>query len=70
MQNFYINSVKIDWSQISKDSYLRKIKAIKKLEKFSFEKPVTIFSGKMALENQLFLKLLQRIMVLMKKAEP
>ena len=45
MQNFYINSVKIDWSQISKDSYLRKIKAIKKLEKFSFEKPVTIFSG-------------------------
>ena len=45
MQNFYINSVKIDWSQISKDSYLRKIKAIEKLEKFSFEKPVTIFSG-------------------------
>lgn len=37
--------MKIDWSQISKDSYLRKIKAIKKLEKFSFEEPVTIFSG-------------------------
>jgi predicted ATPase len=45
MQRFYINIVKIDWSKISKDSYLRRIRAIKKLRTLSFRKPVTIFSG-------------------------
>ena len=45
MLDFHINNVKIDWSQISKESYLRKIQAIKRLKNLSFKKPVTFFSG-------------------------
>ncbi len=45
MQSFFINCVRIDWTKICKDSYLRKIRAIKKLRSLSFKKPVTIFSG-------------------------
>ena len=45
MQDFYVNSVKIDWSQISKDSYLQKISSIKNLKNIKIEKPVTFFSG-------------------------
>ena len=45
MQDFYINNIRIDWSQVSKYSYLRSIRAIKKLKNLAFEKPVTIFSG-------------------------
>lgn len=45
MQDFYINNVKIDWSQISKYSYLQSIKAITKIENLTFEKPVIIFTG-------------------------
>lgn len=45
MQDFYINNVKIDWTQISKFSYLRRIQAISKVKTLRFEKPVTLFSG-------------------------
>ena len=45
MQDFYVNTLKIDWSQISQDSYLRRIRAISKVKKINFKKPVTIFSG-------------------------
>lgn len=45
MQDFYINSVRIDWSQISKNSYLRSIRSIRKVKNLAFEKQVTIFSG-------------------------
>ena len=45
MQDFYINNVKIDWTQISKFSYLRRIRAINKVKTLRFEKPVTLFSG-------------------------
>ena len=45
MQDFYINNVKIDLSQISKYSYLQSIKAITKIENLTFEKPVIIFTG-------------------------
>lgn len=45
MNDLYINRLKIDWSVINKDSYLRKIHSITKIQKLTFEKPVTIFSG-------------------------
>ena len=45
MQDFYINNVKIDWSQISKYSYLQSIKAITKIDNLTFEKHVIIFTG-------------------------
>lgn len=45
MQDFFVNSVKIDWSQISKDSYLQKISSIKNLKNIKIEKSVTFFSG-------------------------
>lgn len=45
MNNLYVNNLKIDWSVISEDSYLRKIHSIAKIQKLTFEKPVTIFSG-------------------------
>ena len=45
MQDFYVNNIKIDWSQISKDSYLQKISSIKNLKNIKIEKPVTFFSG-------------------------
>ena len=38
MHDFYINNAEIDWSQISKYSYLQSIKAITKIENLTFEK--------------------------------
>ena len=45
MNNLYVNNLKIDWSVISEDSYLRKIHSIAKVQKLTFDKAVTIFSG-------------------------
>ena len=45
MGDLYINRLKIDWSVISEDSYLRNIHSIARIQKLNFEKPVTIFSG-------------------------
>ncbi|MBR5932724.1 MAG: hypothetical protein IK002_01935 [Treponema sp.] len=51
MNDLYVNNLKIDWSVISEDSYLRKIHSIAKIQKLTFEKPVTIFLEKMVQEN-------------------
>jgi len=40
-----IQGVSIDWNKIEKDSYLRKIEAIKGLDYLSFNKNITIFVG-------------------------
>ena len=45
MGDLYINRLKIDWSVISDNSYLRNIHSIARIQKLNFEKPVTIFSG-------------------------
>ena len=45
MNGLYINHLKIDWSVISEDSYLWEIHSIAKIQKLTFDKAVTIFSG-------------------------
>ncbi|MCD7731942.1 MAG: AAA family ATPase [Oscillospiraceae bacterium] len=40
-----INSLTIDWSKVSRESYLRKIPAISKLNYLEFSSPVTCFVG-------------------------
>lgn len=41
----YIKGLRIDWDRIEKESYLRDIDAIKDIDEFLFEKPVTFFAG-------------------------
>ena len=46
MQNsLIVNSIRIDWSEIGRDSYLRDIPAISSVEQISFSRPVTFFVG-------------------------
>jgi len=45
MNDLYIQGFKIDWNEISRESYLRNISAIKEIEDFEFRKPVTFFTG-------------------------
>ena len=41
----FIRDVYIDWNRIDKSSYLRRIDAIKSVERISFKKPVVFFVG-------------------------
>lgn len=41
----FIQRLSIDWDKIEKNSYLREIEAIRKLEEVVFERPVTFFVG-------------------------
>ena len=41
----YIREIQIDWSEISKESYLRRIPALSGMENLEFDSPVTIFCG-------------------------
>ena len=45
MNDQFIHGVTIDWKRIDKYSYLRKIKALKGLERLEFKKPITFFVG-------------------------
>ena len=45
INNQFIQGFTIDWRKISPDSYLRKIDAIKDIERLDFHKPVTFFVG-------------------------
>lgn len=45
MNDRFIRSVSIDWSQIDPDSYLHNIKAVKAMESLDFQKNVTFFVG-------------------------
>ena len=45
MNDQFIRGVTIDWKKIDKYSYLRKIKALKGLERLEFKKPITFFVG-------------------------
>jgi len=45
MNNQFIQKIKVDWSKIEADSYLRRIDAIRDLQELSFEKPITFFVG-------------------------
>lgn len=44
MENF-IKSIKIDWSMLDQDSYVRQIQALKGFDRLDFESPVTFFVG-------------------------
>lgn len=41
----FIRDVYIDWSRVETDSYLRRIAALRGVERISFQKPVTFFVG-------------------------
>lgn len=45
MDNLIIQSLRIDWSKVATDSYLRGIKSLKNLDKLALTSPVTCFVG-------------------------
>ena len=45
MDPLFIKSLIIHWDKVSKNSYIRKIKSLKGLEKLTFQSPVTFFVG-------------------------
>ena len=45
MYNKFIHSIKIDWSKIKEDSYLKKIDSIRKIDQLSFTSNITFFIG-------------------------
>ena len=45
MNEQFIRGIEIDWSQIGKYSYLRRIEAISGIDRLEFEKPITFFVG-------------------------
>ncbi|MBO4697166.1 MAG: hypothetical protein J5643_07810 [Lachnospiraceae bacterium] len=42
-QNLLLRSLRIDWDEIGRDSYLREIPAIAELQEFDFDHSVTFF---------------------------
>lgn len=45
MDNKFIQEMTIDWSKITRDSYLRDIKAIRDIKDIEFHSPITFFVG-------------------------
>ena len=45
MNDQFIQGVIFDWDKIDKDSYLKRIRAFKGVEKLDFNKPITFFVG-------------------------
>lgn len=45
MDTKFIQSIRIDWDVIEKDSYLRSIDALKNLDQLQFHKNITFFTG-------------------------
>ena len=45
MNNNYIREIKINWNQISENSYLRKIKSLSTTDCICFSSPATFFAG-------------------------
>lgn len=45
MNQNYIRRMHIDWNQISRDSYLQEIPAIRQIEELEFPSPITFFVG-------------------------
>lgn len=45
MNEQFIQRLSINWDKIDRNSYLRKIEAIKELDELVFEKPITFFVG-------------------------
>lgn len=45
MNDLFIQSVQFDWKKIGKQSYLRKIQALKGLQELQFNQPITFFVG-------------------------
>ena len=45
MNDLFIRGISINWEEIDRYSYLRKIKAINKLQTLDFTKPITFLVG-------------------------
>ena len=44
-QDLFIRALSVDWNRVERDSYLRRIPALKNLEELRFRKNVTFFAG-------------------------
>jgi len=45
MKNNFLRGFCIEWDSLDKDSFVRRIPALKCLDRLSFDKPITLFSG-------------------------
>lgn len=54
MNDQFLQGVLFDWNRIDNDSYLKRIKAFKGIQKLDFNKAITFLSEKMAVVNQLY----------------
>ena len=45
MKNNFLRGFYIEWDSLDKDSFVRRIPALKCLDRLSFDKPITLFSG-------------------------
>ena len=45
MNDQFLQGALFDWNRIDNDSYLKRIKAFKGIEKLVFNKPITFFVG-------------------------
>lgn len=45
MNTMFVRKVRIDWNQVSEDSYLREIQALAGMEEICFQGPVAFFAG-------------------------
>ena len=54
MNDQFLQGVIFDWNRIDNDSYLKRIKAFKGIQKLDFNKAITFLLEKMAVVNQLY----------------
>lgn len=45
MNDLFIREVLFDWDKVDEDSYVRKIEALKDIERLEFHSPITFFVG-------------------------
>ncbi len=45
MKNNFLRGFYIEWDSLGKDSFVRHVPALKGLDRLSFDKPITLFSG-------------------------
>ena len=61
MNDQFLQGVLFDWNRIDNDSYLKRIKAFKGIQKLDFNKAITFFVGENGSGKSTLLKLLMRI---------
>lgn len=68
MNDLFIKGVLFEWNKISRDSYLRGIEALRDVNEIRFSKPVTLLVGENGTGNPRFLRRLQWLTDLIRRA--